>query len=68
MTLTGMLAERITPPMRCPESLTLGAPHDDAGRAAMVDIHSLAYSADLEAGKVTDREAVVLEGPCRSSR
>ena len=51
MTLTGMLAERITPPVRRPENLTLGAPQDDAGCAAMVDINSLAYSADLEAGK-----------------
>lgn len=51
MPMTGMIAQQITPAARRPESLQLTMPEDDRGCAALLDMNSLAYGMDLEAGK-----------------
>lgn len=51
MPMTGMIAHQIAPPVRVPEDLQLTVPADDAGCAALLDMNSLAYGMDLEAGK-----------------
>lgn len=51
MPLTGMLAQQISPVARIPDDLQLTVPQDDAGCSALVDVNSVAYGMDLEAGK-----------------
>ena len=51
MPLTGMLARRISPVSRVPEGLDLTVPHEDERCAALLDVNSLAYGMDLDAGK-----------------
>lgn len=51
MPLTGMVAQRISPPSRVPEGLNLTVPHEDEGCAALIDLNSLAYGMSLDAGK-----------------
>lgn len=51
MTLTGMLAERVSPAARIPRGLQLVVPKDDHGCSAVVEINAAAYGMDLEAGK-----------------
>jgi ribosomal protein S18 acetylase RimI-like enzyme len=51
MPMTGMLADRLTPAARAPENLRLTVPDDDRGCAAILDVNSLAYGMDLDAGK-----------------
>lgn len=50
MTLTGMLAERITPVERMPPGLLLTVPDDEAGAAALFEVNALAYGMPGEAG------------------
>ncbi|HJY33754.1 MAG TPA: GNAT family N-acetyltransferase [Vicinamibacterales bacterium] len=49
--MTGMLANRVAPPVRVPGSLRLSVPHDDTGCSAMIDVNSAAYGMDLHAAK-----------------
>lgn len=51
MPMTGMIAQQIAPPIRVPEDLQLTRPEDDAGCGAILDMNSVAYGMDLEAGK-----------------
>jgi len=51
MPMTGMIAERIAPGARVPEDLALTMPEDDDGCAAVLDVNSMAYGMDLDAGK-----------------
>ena len=51
MPLTGMIAERISAPERIAQDLELTQPMDDEGCAAIVDVNTMAYGMDLEAGK-----------------
>ena len=49
--LTGMLAERVTPPANAPSGLELSVPGDDAGCSAILDINGAAYGMDFGAAK-----------------
>ena len=49
--MTGMLANRVAPPLQVPDGLRLSVPHDDTGCAAMIDVNSAAYGMDLHAAK-----------------
>jgi GNAT superfamily N-acetyltransferase len=51
MPLTGMIAQRISPPERITHDLELTRPTDDEGCSAIVDVNTLAYGMDLYAGK-----------------
>ena len=51
MPLTGMLAQQVSPVSRIPDGLQLSVPQDDTGCSALLDVNSLAYGMDLEAGK-----------------
>ena len=51
MPMTGMLASRISPGAPAPESIELEVPQDDRGCSAVLDVNSLAYGMDLDAGK-----------------
>jgi GNAT superfamily N-acetyltransferase len=51
MPLTGMIAQRISPPERMTHDLELTRPTDDEGCSALLDVNTLAYGMDLEAGK-----------------
>ena len=51
MPLTGMLAQKVAPASRIPEGLQIDVPQDDSGCSALLDVNSLAYGMDLEAGK-----------------
>lgn len=51
MPLTAMAADHVDPP-RVPEGLQLTVPQDDAGCSALLDINSLAYGMEFDAGKV----------------
>jgi len=51
MPLTGMYAEQVAPLSTMPEGLELIVPQDDANCAAILDVNSVAYGMDLEAGK-----------------
>lgn len=51
MPLTGMLARDVSPAASIPDGLTLAVPQDDAGCAVTLDINTVAYGMDLEAGK-----------------
>jgi hypothetical protein len=51
MPLTGMLAHSLTPPLRHVDDLELRQPDDDDGCSAVLDVNSIAYQMDLEAGK-----------------
>ncbi len=52
MPLTGMFAQQVAPVARVPDGLLLTVPDDDPGCAAVLDVNSLAYAMDLDAGKV----------------
>ncbi|MEO7157178.1 MAG: GNAT family N-acetyltransferase [Vicinamibacterales bacterium] len=52
MPMTAMVARTIGPALTAPD-LQLTVPQDDSGCAAILDINSLAYGMDLEAGKPT---------------
>jgi GNAT superfamily N-acetyltransferase len=49
--MTGMLAQKVRPAANVPAGLELTVPQDDAACAAILDVNSLAYGMDLEAGK-----------------
>ena len=51
MPLTGMVAQRISPASRVPDSLELKVPDEDHECSALLDVNSLAYGMDLAAGK-----------------
>jgi GNAT superfamily N-acetyltransferase len=50
-TLTGMLAEGVTPPAHAPSGLELSVPANDAGCSAILDINGAAYGMDFAAAK-----------------
>ena len=52
MPLTGMVARQVDPVTHIPEGLQLTVPDDDAECGRVLDMNSLAYGMDLEAGKV----------------
>ncbi|MCU0255653.1 MAG: GNAT family N-acetyltransferase [Vicinamibacterales bacterium] len=62
MPLTGMLAQRVPPLARIPDSLDLATPQDDAGCAAILDVNGAAYAMDLEAAKVMAGQRSFWEG------
>ncbi len=51
MALTGMVAEQVGPVTHVPDGLQLTVPDDDPGCGRVLDMNSLAYGMDLEAGK-----------------
>ena len=51
MPLTGMIAQRVSPPAKVPPELQLTRPRDEQGCSAMMDVNSLAYGMDLNPGK-----------------
>jgi GNAT superfamily N-acetyltransferase len=51
MPLTAMLAQQVAPAARIPHDLELTVPQDDGACAAILDVNSVAYAMDLEAGK-----------------
>ena len=51
MALTGMAAEQVGPVTHVPDGLQLTVPDDDTGCGLVLDMNSLAYGMDLEAGK-----------------
>ena len=51
MPLTGMLAERLTPPANAPSGLELSVPADDGGCSVILDINAAAYGMDFAAAK-----------------
>lgn len=51
MALTGMVAEKVGPVTHVPDGLQLTVPDDDTGCGRVLDMNSLAYGMDLEAGK-----------------
>jgi GNAT superfamily N-acetyltransferase len=51
MPMTGMVATRIRPGRGVPDDLELTVPRDDDGCSTVLDVNSLAYGMDLDAGK-----------------
>ena len=51
MPMTGMVATRINPGRGVPDDLELTVPRDDSSCSAVLDVNSLAYGMDLDAGK-----------------
>jgi hypothetical protein len=51
MSLTGMVAHQVTVVGRVPSELELVIPDDDTGCAAILDVNSAAYGANLDPGK-----------------
>ena len=51
MPMTGMRAQQIGPVERVPDGLQLKVPQDDIGCSSLLDINSLAYGMELDAGK-----------------
>jgi ribosomal protein S18 acetylase RimI-like enzyme len=51
MPMTGMIAQQVAPPISIPNGLQLTVPQDDGACSAILDVNSLAYGMDLEAGK-----------------
>jgi len=51
MPMTAMVAQQVAPVERVPEGLQLTVPQDDAGCSSLLDINSLAYGMELDAGK-----------------
>lgn len=51
MVLTGMVAQQVGPVTQVPDGLQLTVPDDDTGCGRVLDVNSLAYGMDLDAGK-----------------
>lgn len=51
MPLTGMLAQQVAPVAQIPDGLQLTVPQDDVSCSALLDVNSVAYGMELEAGK-----------------